>query len=103
MPLLHEMRMLLKVLILIVFEHEHAAFAQQVPFKNEVDQFVVMFAVVRRVGEDEVVLHRMLVQKTENIGADDKQLLHIEFVGCLSNKLHATKVLVDGHDLGATS
>ena len=103
MPLFHEVGMLLKVLILIVFEHEHPAFAQEVVLEDEVHQGVVMLTVVRRVGKDEVILHFVLVQEAEDIGADDKQLFHIKLVGSLTDEFHTTKVLINGNDFWAAS
>ena len=103
MPLLHEVRMLLKVLVFVVFQHKHSAFAQQVVFKDEVDQLVVVFAVVRRVGKDEVVLHLVLVQKAVYVGTNHKQLLHVEFESGFANELYAAKILVDRHYFGTAS
>ena len=103
MTLLHEMRMLLKVLILIVFEHEHPAFAQEVVLEDEVHQGVVMLTVVRRVGKDEVILHFVLVQEAEDIGADNEQLLHAEFVGGLSDEFHAAEIQVYGDHFGTAA
>ena len=103
MTLLHEMGMFLEVLVFVVFQDKHAAFAKQVALKNEVDQLVVVFAIVGRVGEDEVILHLMFVQEAENIGADDEQFFHVEFVSRLADESHAAEVLVDGHHFRTAS
>ena len=62
-----------------------------------------MFAVVRRVGKDEIVLHLVAAEKSVNVRADDEQFLHVKLVGSFTDELHATEVLVDGDDLRAAS
>ena len=67
MTLLHEMGMLLKVLEFVVFQNKHATFAKQVIVEDELHQGILMLAVVRRVGKDEVVLHLVVTQETVHI------------------------------------
>ena len=72
MPLLHEMRMLLEVLVFVVLQHKHTVFFQQVVVENKLDQLIVMLAIVWRVGKDEVVFHLVGAKEAEDIGTDDE-------------------------------
>ena len=77
--------------------------AQKIVVEDEPHKGVVVLAVVGRVGKDEVVLHLVLLEEAESVGTDDEQLAHVEFVGCVTDELHAAEVLVDGNDLGAAA
>ena len=103
MTLLHEVRMLFKILILVMFENEHPVFAQQVALENQVDQFVLLLAVVRRIGKDEVVLHGVLFQEPKNIRTHHEQLFHIEFVGSFANESYAAEVHINGYHFWAAA
>ena len=62
-----------------------------------------MLAVVWRVGEDKVVFYLMHWDETEYVGTYCEKLFHIEFCGCLTDKLDAVVVFIDGSDTRATS
>ena len=46
MALFHKVGMLVKMLVFVMFEYEHPAFAQQVAFEDEINQFIVLLPVV---------------------------------------------------------
>ena len=57
-----------------------------------------MFAIVWRVGEDEVVFHLMHWDETEYVGAYCEKLFHIEFRGCVADEFDTVVILIDGSD-----
>ena len=87
----------------IVYPKVKYMFGKMTMYPSYDRECVVVLAIVGRVGEDEVILHLVFVQEAENIGADDEQFFHVEFVSRLANESHAAKVLVDRHHFRTAS
>ena len=103
MALVHEMGMFLKMDVFVVFQYKHPILGEQVVVEDQTHQFVIALAVVRRIGEDEVVLGLMVGEKTEHVRTHGNQFLHVEFERGLADKLDAAEVKVHLSHFGTTA